>query len=303
MEPPEPDEAEFRAWQEQQNERRETVEVKVGEHAYTVWGQKVNVVADCPVGSKGFWVEPIFDGEDLIDDEMPYSGSPFFVKRLLPRPLIEERVEALTARSKELQEECGKIRGQIIHAKHEHDQLMKKLKKYECLKEIERYIDGDVTHYVLVNCYHAADIRILPRSEAKAEGSRSEERLLTLYGRRDWHGRQKPVHFDWYLSAYCVDGTDRDRRCFPCLSLEEAKSKAQVLLDQQFAEGDDSELKRLVAVAQEYDLSIPADAGVRLRELEEKELRDQRRKLTKEIEERQHQLDTLIGDHVTLTMS
>lgn len=216
----------------------------MSEIKYLENGEQVEVVSQIDVG--GFVVRGIFESED----DAPHTGQPFYVAKVFDAPptaKLEARVSDLDRRISEKEQRLAEIRSEIVALESHNKDFINRCSKIAELKDLQAYLDGRITHYVVCS-YSPAIVKF---SETKSEyANNGELRLLSLFG--DSKG-----HLTWRLNQY-RDGSGSSTDVYPCLSEEEAKEKLRDYLVSNF-EGQlgYNGSKYFLEAAQKFGIELP----------------------------------------------
>jgi hypothetical protein len=244
-------------------------------------------------------------GRQEEDDEG--KGEVFFdgvktVSRLYVRPpvlAVEKRIAELEQKESALKDairELQQKRGGELAA-------MERLKQFDCLKNIDAYLQGKITHYVVWDRgYNRAecDFRITtPETEKSGNESRSSDlKMLGLYGRQSWEKKGASPDPEWRLTHYSDGSGSSFEYVKPCLSLEEAKQFAAEKLSASLAHyekesGNEWTLKYLVSSCKRCFYEVPEWLTERLKKAERAAIQAEIDKTTKELQVSQAKLDAL----------
>lgn len=212
---------------------------------YTIDGRASRVLTTLSDGRKV--IELAYED----DGEMYFSGETAIVDRVFDNPPVESRHKEIA----KLDEKCAQLRARatelqhaIFTAEREHKERIAKLTQYEPLKFIEDFLDGKLTHYVLVGRYNPEIIRISTPAEEIDTESRWEkkQKLLSLFGTPNTRD------IGWWLEYEQV---------FPFTSLEAAREKAGELLAKAFdsVRKQAYHAERAVQSAKALNMPVPDD--------------------------------------------
>jgi hypothetical protein len=140
-------------------------------------------------------------------------GEPTFRTHLFPGVPTQKQHEDLVRLEKEIaakRAELNAIRMESAQIEKEGKDRVARLKQYEALRDLDRIMNGEVTHYVIPGLCP----KILAVEEAKSDYDSRQLRLLSC--QVTINNSTKKV--GWYLSRYYGSGND----VIPCLSYEEA---------------------------------------------------------------------------------
>jgi hypothetical protein len=227
---------------------------------YTADGRAVRVITNLPDGRKVV-EHAVEDG----DDDLYFTGQTEIVGRVFddpPREAFHKDILKLEERQKQLRDQIHVMSTQIADAERAHTQRMTKLQKYEQLQLVEDFLDGKITHYVIVRDSYYSDGTQIQISTPQAEVCGDERpsyqnklKLLALYG------NQNDRTLEWLLHYYS-DGSGSSRQLvYPFTSLEAAQAKATALMVKAF----DVVRKKpqfadyAIASARALNMAVPAD--------------------------------------------
>jgi len=192
-----------------------------GAKVYNQHGQEGEVVAFV---DGEYLVRPLYEDEDgeQYGDVQTWRT----VFRTPPGPKLDAATAAAETRLAELQSQLSKAVSDINKLNVEEKSRMERIKQHEGLEMLDRYLAGEITHYVAVHDYYPT-VEIIPIGETLDEYSSAYAYgMLTLRPKRDW---RKQFYFDVYIkgrgSAY-----DRTEKVYPCCGEEAAKAKAVALM-------------------------------------------------------------------------
>lgn len=181
--------------------------------------------------------------------------------------------------TKILSEEVVKLEGQIAtlraekldiglaagNAKKAYEQELEKYTELSsALVKLGEFLDGKITHYLVVPEYSKPEILTVEETTSSDTcWGKAKGRLLSLVPKK---GRT----VTWALNRHC-DGSGSDTKCIPCTSYEEALLKGQQWIDKQVAK--DGNKRQAIGFAQEHDgLKIPRDYILGLIQIERGDL-------------------------------
>jgi cell division septum initiation protein DivIVA len=197
-----------------------------GEVRYTLDGRKVLLVKET---DKGFLVQDLYtdpvDGE-IVDDKIRFE------EKIYDDPpkkayeseveVLKYKIEALNKEIAETQARKDEVAKEMIDAQALISERYKIITQHGQLKLLEDYVNGKISHYVVV---HSATVDIVEFGDALYDDGwgKQSARLLTLAG--DSKG-----DLQWRLSRYPSESYSSDL-VYPCVSYEGAMLKAQEELD------------------------------------------------------------------------
>ena len=214
-------------------------------------GQMVEVIGK--VEGKPQWiVSELLEGMQGDGDSHTYPSEYSFITNEIfdvpPTRVLCAEVKKLEEEAKRLQDVIWKSRQEIREIEEEKNKTLEKVKKYQGLEHIEDFIEGKITHYLT---FKYGDPEIISFKDTFVEDNysriRNTHKLLTLFG-------NSQGNLSWGLNEY-KDGSGSNTEVIPCISLEDAKEKAQQWLDVLDPEQHPS--KETILFAKEYGLKLP----------------------------------------------
>lgn len=253
---------------------------------YTADGRAVRVITALPDGR--LVVELAVEHGD--DDELYFTGQTEIVGRVFDNPPVEaqhKEIAHLESMVTQLRNKLSTLQGEVSKAEHAHKERLAKLKQYEPLKFIEDFLDGKLTHYVIVGRYNSEIIRLSTPAEEIDTESRWEkkQKLLSLFG------TPSTREIGWWLDQEQV---------FPFTSLEAARAKAAELLTKAFdlARTHPFNAERVVQSAKAINMPVPDDILQLVREQREKSAQTAVEKARKELANAEQVLTIVQGGAV-----
>lgn len=194
-----------------------------GDTVYSIHGQEGSYVARC---SGGHIVEPIYQSDE--DDEAHFDTPQTWreVFRKPPTEKLEHEVAALEAKLRLRQQELNDLRADRNQIELDEKSRMERIKRHEQLAELDRYLAGEITHYVAVHEYYP-DVEVIPVGETIDNYyNGSGYGLLTLCPTIHW---DKKVY--WTVT-YKVPSPaySRTKTVIPCCGEAAARAKAAEVL-------------------------------------------------------------------------
>ena len=222
-------------------------------------GCMIEVVEKLKTGQ--YLIRKVFTGQaDGWEDEDFYTGDELTIVdeffHYAPTKKLDERFWILKKKVEDLQQEKKNLEQEIRETQKAGKAKLAKYKKYDQLKNLDMFIDGKITHYVLE---YWSSFKIISFEDAVPDERWDKEslKLLTLFG-------SSKGNLSWNLSKYSSGGSDTT--VIPCVSYKEALAIAQDIVNNMMKldhQGGD-----LIRAAQKYNLKIdPAY----VRKYEEKE--------------------------------
>jgi hypothetical protein len=216
----------------------------------------------------GHIIRYVYDSED---GEGPSRLSdPLVVRVVFDSPPTIQKNAEINKLNEEISAKQQQIKELNASAKYASDECLRltdKLSKIDSLRYIEDFLDGKMTHFVIVT--NSGKFEIQEKNIAIASEDRHvrETKLLTLFGNKD------SKYFHWRLNRYS-DGSGDYTTAYPCKSYDEALAYAQDLLIKELEKLDTNSLpwwlNNLMESAQKFDVPIPEKISVtiKMRKLE-----------------------------------
>ena len=197
-----------------------------------------------------YLIRKVFIGQaDGWEDEDFYTGDELTIVdeffHYAPTQKLDERFSILKKKVEDLQQEKKNLEQEIRETQKAGKAKLAKYKKYDQLKNLDMFIDGRITHYVME---YWSSFKIISFEDAKTDErwDSSLQKLLILFGRSDGD-------LQWRLSEYS-DGSGSQTTVIPCISYDEALAVAQDYVNSKM--GDKLQNGDLVRAAQKYNLKI-----------------------------------------------
>lgn len=151
----------------------------------------------------------------------PFLGEVFIASSVFTNPPVQKR-----------HDECARLDGLIMTAKRtlrdledeirkanrDMAEVLNRIKEVDDLVNIDRFIAGEITHFVIDNDT-ATVIQTFEKAIVCEDERNTYHRLLSLYG----DAKRKPL---WGIAKYGDGSGSSLTKCIPCVSIEDAKSKA-----------------------------------------------------------------------------
>lgn len=171
------------------------------------------------IKSVGFVVLPYYEGGDEENGQY-FEDSPAVWSKAFseaPTQTRDEKLAKLDNCIAEKQKELYAIQDKIRAETSEYKNLLDTLKSIDYLRNIDRFINGEITHYVDIE-----NFEIFPISKTICEDDREKRfKLLSLSPSFNNSWDKKDATISWSLSRYW-DGSGGKNQVIPCLSEEEA---------------------------------------------------------------------------------
>lgn len=170
------------------------------------------------------------DGEPW--DGEPWPGGPAVWQEAFtkpPVPVVHEDVAAARVELDELAKKVREAEQQLRTMREERTQLQRdqsavraRLQEHEALRNIDAFLAGSITHFV-VDVDYVPAIQTAQETMEHRDGYRKSIRLLGLFG------DEERAAVRWRVTTY-GDGSGLMNEVIPCLSLQEAQDRARALL-------------------------------------------------------------------------
>jgi hypothetical protein len=281
-----------------------TEALQVGSIGYLADGSIVRMLAKN--SDNRFVVEVGRRNEDDEDGEVFFDGVKT-VSHLYPQPpvvAVEARIAELVLQECALRERISELREKQI----EETKAIDRLKSFDCLKCIDAFLQGKITHYVIWDRNYNGvdyDFRIsTPEAEKCGDEARSSDlKMLGLYGKQDCFKKGVNPDAEWRLTYYRDGSGASYKQVKPCLSLEQAKEVAAAMLGKSLAHYANNEsagrwpLEGLEKSCESCFLEVPEWLSERLKQIHRASLQEAVDKQRKELQAAQSKLDTLLSTY------
>lgn len=203
---------------------------------------------------KGFLVNSVYESPE---GEIFLGKKAFIVERVFDKPPTEkysEEIVVLQGNIKELSTKVKSISHCIKETEVQWKETQKKCAAHPVLKDIFDFIEGKITHYVLVD-YNMPQLVKREDAIAQDDGNRynkvQKQRLLSLYG--DSKG-----NLEWNISCYS-DGSGSQKSCYPFTSYEKALEKYKELLLFGAENSKNWPRQDIIAGAKAHNIELPKE--------------------------------------------
>jgi hypothetical protein len=228
--------------------------MKQGDTVYSQHGQEAVLVAR--TGGE-YLVRPIYE-----DDDGPQEGDVETWRtafRTPPAPKLDAETAEAEKRLTELRAQVSALRSEQYELQKNEKDRMSRIKQHEGLEMLDRYLAGEITHYVAVHDYYPR-VEIIPIGQTVENyASASEYGLLKLMPTRSW---DKKFNFSVYFKAPSP-AYSRTEKVFPCCGEEDARAKAGEIMRGWVSEYLDlkparrSYFDQLVGQCSAYGIEVP----------------------------------------------
>ena len=213
---------------------------------------------------------------DEWEDEDFYTGDELTIVdeffHHAPTQKLDERFSILKEKIADLRQEKKKLEQEIWEAQEAGEAKLAKYKKYDQLKNLDIFLEGKITHYVLE---YWGSFKIVAFEESKPDQRWDSglQKLLTLFGKSNGD-------LDWRLNEYS-DGSGSNTIVIPCISYDEALAVAQGIIDNHM--GESYQREDLITAAKKYNLKIDPEYVRKYKEkkkaVTDKEIKELEKKL------------------------
>lgn len=193
-----------------------------GDEVFSINGQAGYYVART---SGGHIVEPEYEDHEGGS----HYGDPVTWREVFSKPpteRLDHEVAALEAKLRLRRQEVDELREQRNQFDREEKSRLERIKRHEQLAELDRYLAGEITHYVAMHEYYP-DVEIIPVGETvESYANGNGYGLLTLCPTRSW---DKKIY--WTVT-YKVPSPaySRTKTVIPCCGEDAARAKAAEVL-------------------------------------------------------------------------
>lgn len=201
---------------------KQTSQIKPGDTVYGQDGQEAEFVTK--TGGE-YLVRPIYE-----DDDGPQSGDIQtwrIVFRTPPAPKLDEQTAAAEKRLTEIKDQVSKLESAKYKFDREEKSRLDRIKQHDQLADLDRYLAGEMTHYVAIHDYYP-DVEIIPVSATiDSYSSNNGYGLLTLCPRSGW---DKKIY--WTVTYKVPDRYEysRTKTVIPCCGEDQARARATDVL-------------------------------------------------------------------------
>lgn len=233
---------------------------KAGDDVYDSHGNLASYVAR---DYDGHIIRYVYESED---GEGPARLSDPLVVRTVYTcaPTIQKNLE-IEKLDKEIEEKKQKIKelnSSVKNASDECLRLTEKLSRIDSLRYIEDFLDGKMTHFVIVTNTFQVEIQEKNIAIASEDRHERETKLLTLFGNKD------SKYFHWRLNRYS-DGSGDYTTAYPCKSYDEALAYAKDLINTELNKLDANNFpwwsNHLMESARKFDVPLPETVSVNIK--------------------------------------
>ena len=226
-----------------------------GDTVYNQHGQEGEYVARS--GGEHI-VRPVYEDEDG-----PQSGDIqtwAVVFRTPPAPKLDAETAEAATRLAALHLTGEELEGQKYTLERGEKDRMERIKRHEALANLDRYLAGEITHYVATHDYYPT-VEIIPIGETVENySSTSNYGLLELMPTNAW---DKQIHWSVTYRTRNTYGDSRTTKVYPCCGEADAQTKAVAVVQEMLADYLAKERKyrsypeRLVASCERFGVPVP----------------------------------------------
>lgn len=204
-----------------------------------------------------------WDGEleEYISDE-PIIVTTSGLYRSPPTEVLASEIEALNEKLDTARQELSSVQHQAREVDAERTRCIAALTAIEPLRNIERFIAGEITHFVVLNESYTGelygDVSIETFEKAITQfterGRADGMKLLSLFGDSKGHLTFRINHYG--------EGSGGWRQVIPCLSEDEARTKAADALETMWASYETRNYRIDSAIKSAKQLGLPIPAAI-----------------------------------------
>lgn len=228
-----------------------------GDTVYSQEGHEAEFVAH---SGGSYVVRPIFE-----DDDGPQRGdietwSTIF--RTPPAPKLDEQTAAAERRLNQVRTEVSALEARKYEFERAEQARKERITQHEALAEVDRYLAGEITHYVAKHSYYPTVEVIEVGRTVPDHSSSNGYGVLTLHPTKNWRGLTWSLYWkDRGASHWST--SDRTSRVAPCCGEEAAKAKAAEILQGYVAEylalepAKRSYTEHLIACCSQFGVEVP----------------------------------------------
>lgn len=195
---------------------------KAGDTVYGEDGQEAEFVAK--TGGE-YLVRPFYEDEDgpQAGDVRTWHNA----FRTPPAPKLDEKAAAAQKRLDELRAKISELESAKYAFDREEKARLDRIKQHDQLADLDRYLAGEMTHYVAIHDYYP-DIEVIPVDQTiDSYSNNNGYGLLTLIPQRGWDKKTR-----WQVT-YKVPNIyiySQTKTVIPCCGEEQAYARAAEIL-------------------------------------------------------------------------
>ena len=260
---------------------------KPGDTCYSQHGEEAVLVAK---SGGEFIVRPLFEDDYGSREGEIATWSAAF--RTPPAPKLDAQTKEAEQKLHAIRVEVDQLRGERLAMDAEHKARLDRIKAHADLEMLDRYLAGEITHYVAKHQYYPR-VEIIPLGQTVEQyPSSNGYGLLTLKPSRTW---DKRIVFSVYFQDANRDryrsSSSRMEIVVPCCGEEQAHAKASEIVAAMVAEYLElapehrSYIDQLFAACAQFGVAIPERLVAENDELNRKSLLQQRDKAAQSLAE------------------
>lgn len=269
---------------------RPEIALKAGDTCYSQHGQEALFVAK---SGAQFIVRPLYEDDyGPHEGEVETWGAAF---RTPPAPKLDAETKTVEKQLAALRQELRQLRTERLEFDADSKARMERIKQHKGLELLDRYLAGEITHYVATHDYYPT-VAIIPVGETvDSYQSSNGYGLLTLMPSRSW---DKRIAFSvTYREQRSYDS--RTKTVIPCCGEAEAKAVAAEWIAQKVADYLALEpvrrnyVEQLFAACLAHSVAIPQQLIDEHNALKHKQALEHRAKIQQQLSEIDAQLNAL----------
>jgi hypothetical protein len=237
-----------------------------GDEVYDINGRAGAYVARA---AGGHIVEPIYEHGDDRDDGISYGEAVTWREVFATPPTEKLHADTAAALEKlaDTQRQLSAARDELRAFERDEKARMERLKQHKGLEELDRYLAGEITHYVAFHDYYNT-VEVIPIAETiESHSSNNGYGLLTLLPSYSW---DKTVRWSvTYVPKTNNRYSDsRTKSCIPCCGEDAANEMAQKVLKAISEELLGKERSRrhyvseFIACCEKFSVEVPQELRV-----------------------------------------
>lgn len=267
--------------------------LKPGDTCYSQHGEEAILVAQ---SGGEFIVRPLFEDDYGSQEGDIQTWTAAF--RTPPAPKLDAQTKDAEEKLHAIRVEVDQLRSERMAMDVEHKARLDRIKKHADLEMLDRYLAGEITHYVAKHDY-CPRVEIIPLGATIEQYASSDGYgLLTLRPSRNW---DKRITFSLYFRDQNRDRytSSRTAHVVPCCGEDQARAKATEIVTAMVVEylalapERRSYIEQLFASCAQFGVEIPERLVSENAELSRKNLQQQRDKAAQSLSEIEAKLQAL----------
>ncbi len=266
-----------------------------GDEVYDIHGRAGAYVARA---AGGHIVEPIYEHDGSEGEGVSYGEAVTWREVFATPPTEKLHADTAAALEKlsQAKQQLNVARDEWRAFERDEKARMERLKQHAGLAELDRYLKGEITHYVAFHDYYDT-VEVVPVSETiDSHSSNNGHGLLTLMPSYAW---DKQLRWSVTYETKNADWRNRHTRtsnCIPCCGEEAAKEKAQQLLMSVVEEklgqerGKRRHVAEIIKCCEKFGVDVPQELRDGLAAKEQASIQRQLDDNTKKREDLERQL-------------